>query len=121
MTQRFVFEFSKWIKDDEHLLTRFGFEILESSAEAQAWLETIKNDGADDEYFEFLGDMEDYGVHDFCTVGEYEAVGFSSYEVESEKYMEVMEKWHKFFADHGLGVGPITQLDENYDFGQPSI
>lgn len=68
-----------------------------------------------DFYEDAIGELEDYGVHDFCTSPhpEVASVGFSSYEVAAEKIPELMNKWREFFlSTTGVNnVGPIVQIE----------
>ena len=102
---RFVFEFSHENHDEgADALFVFWFPFLDEIAKVKSM-----NDEAHDAYEIIRDDLEaEYGVHDFATSGEHELIGFHSYEVEPEKWMELMQKWRMFFVEQNVPVGEIT-------------
>jgi hypothetical protein len=63
-----------------------------------------------DEFFEFLSEMEDYGVHDLGYSPDTEIVGFCSYEIEETNIPIVMENWREYFISLGFTCGPIEKV-----------
>ncbi len=71
----------------------------------------MMTDEGHDAYEATNDDLEsEYGVHDFVTSGEHELIGFTSYEVEPEKWMQLVETWRTFFVEQGIAVGEITGM-----------
>lgn len=46
-----------------------------------------------------------YGVHDFSTHGKYELIGYTSYEIPSDKYGDLMREWTEILEELGFKVG----------------
>lgn len=63
-----------------------------------------------DEFLEKTGELEEFGVHDFCTTGKYELVGFGSYEIEPKNWLPVVQKWRDWFIEQGVGCGDIEEM-----------
>lgn len=62
-------------------------------------------------------EQNSYGVHDFYTSGEYELIGFTSYEIENEKYPELMDIWKSILIELGCVVGdPMVLQDDSRKF-----
>lgn len=102
---KFVFEFSTL--DEPEQFTTFEFAFLDKTDALRAWVVEQPDD-----YFDILDELEsEYGVHDFVTTGDEEIIGFCSYEVEPSKWLEVMQKWHDFFASEGYTLGPVVQSE----------
>ena len=53
----------------------------------------------------------EYGVHDWSTFPSdmIEAIGYTTYEVEKEKSLELMEKWQTFFVEK-FGKENVTDI-----------
>lgn len=69
----------------------------------------------DDDLIEFTSDMEEYGVHNYCTTGEpdgtfNEIIGYNSYEIKASDWDEVMQKWHEWLASEGWEPGEIVKV-----------
>jgi hypothetical protein len=104
---RFVFELSNETHiDGKDAIFVYWFPFLDEIAKVK----TMSADEAGD----FQGRTEEleqeYGVHDFATSGEHELIGFHSYEVAPEKWMELMQKWRAFFVEQGVPVGEVTGM-----------
>lgn len=109
----FVFDFYPWDFKDEPKNDKRGFTIsfksMQDLAKFEYWME-------EDDWYDFLSDMESYGVHDHSTSGFKEIVGYTTYEIRMHERDEVMEKWREHFIAHGYECGPvITGLDINDD------
>lgn len=63
----------------------------------------------EDDWYEFLGNMEEYGVHDLATSDD-ELIGYHSDEVKPQDQPIVVQKWHDHFASLGLQPGEIQML-----------
>lgn len=98
---RFAFEFSAG-RD----LTVYWFALIGEIDRARRMTED--SDGAFQARTEEL--EEEYGVHDFATSGEHEVAGFHSYEVEPERWPELIGKWRDFFTSQNIGVGEIVRM-----------
>ena len=61
------------------------------------------------------GNIEEnsYGVHDYYTSGEYELIGFTSSEVDNDKYPELIEIWKSILIQLGFEVGEKSLVKEN--------
>lgn len=102
---RFVFGFTHedyQSQDPDGIVKLFMFTSLD-----EARYETLVELCEGDEVLDFSDETEQYGVHDFVTIGQEELIGYTSYEVEPQNTDKVMELWHKFFADHGVEVAAI--------------
>ncbi len=66
-------------------------------------LDTLIDDLLDDSH-DFKGeDLEStYGVHDIAFDHETDVLGFTSYEIDEEKFPELMEKWKEIFKNRGF-------------------
>lgn len=64
------------------------------------------------EWLDFVGGtMEFYGVHDFCTSGDDELIGYHSYEIKLSDQETVVKMWHEFLAENGFQPGEIQVLE----------
>ena len=102
---RFVFEFhhEDHPEGDDAIFVYF-FPFLQGADKVRQL-----ND-EDDEIIDFTGEMEDYGIHDFGTSGNYELVGYHSYEIKPDDWMTVVEKWRDWFTERGVVCGEIEVL-----------
>ena len=94
---RFVFEFMNEEDDATHI---YQF-MLDGATEAIQFTE---------EFEEMCSTMEEaYGIHDVCSpeLGEDDAISYTSYEVDPEKYYELVNKWRQFFLAKDFTVGQI--------------
>lgn len=66
----------------------------------------------DDLYDKIRGrDLETrYGVHDFSTHGKYELIGYTSYEIASDQYGDLMKEWTEILGELGFKVGQWKYL-----------
>lgn len=118
----FIFSFSGFDEPGEPEVEKRGFIInfksMEEYEQFENWtIREVEIDGHD-YWLDFIGDMEEYGVHDFGTNGYKEVVGFNSYEIRMKYRNEVMEKWRNFIIKNGYDCGTIlTGLsDEDNDY-----
>lgn len=108
--KRFIFNFHHEDNGDGNGVVHF-FEIVPKEddphcecSESQEWLDFVG------------GTMEFYGVHDFCTSGDDELIGYHSYEIKLSDQETVIQKWHDFFTLHGFQPGVPEVLDyEDYN------
>ena len=62
---------------------------------------------------EKLGNMEEYGIHDFSTSNEIpqriDGLGYHTYEVQEDMIVELLNKWNEFFQEN-IGVENISKV-----------
>lgn len=98
------FKFALYCVDGEEFsfplnCTRDAFEDWVETQEFQSPYEDRMLWG--NHYRDFVSELElDYGVLDVCDDDETE--GYASYEIEREKYPEVLEKFRQYFIEQGL-------------------
>ena len=97
----FVFDFFNEDTDVSTIL-RFKIENIEHD------FARLLDEDSEDAIGDFTSEMEGYGVHDWSS-GSHDIVGFTSYEIDKDKYMEVMNKWRDFLIEKGLQCSPITK------------
>lgn len=91
-------------KDDAEYTYWFPF-----TDETQIDLINKMNDEEDD----VLGkseELEEFGVHDFATSGDYELIGYHSYEIEYHNWLMVVNEWRNFFISKGIACGEIVMM-----------
>jgi hypothetical protein len=81
----------------------YGFMIyIDTMAVPNFFKLAMTGESDSDPYTIMLDDLEsEYGVHDFSCSGS-ETIGYTSYEVEVDKQLELMNKWRQFFLDNGV-------------------
>ena len=95
----------------ERPLTLFQFDITlpfeYDSAEWWAWDDEVLMDQ--------VSEMEECGVHDYTASGDENGnwieFGYHSYEIKQDKWDEVIQKWHQWFASQGFNPGEITSRE----------
>lgn len=102
------------IDDDDYPMTITVYRFSITGTEG-AYRKFHEND-RDNQALEFKwADIEgDYGVHDWSSQ-ECELIGFYSYEVEPDMYLECVTKWHEWVAEQGFTVGDIFQPTHSED------
>lgn len=71
-------------------------------------------DGSSDIYNDYVSDLEsEYGVHDFVTEGDYELIGYCSYEIDPDKEQELMRKWRDVLIQLELNPQEIFKTTED--------
>jgi hypothetical protein len=89
--------------EDTNRLTAYQFNI---SGERDIYVKFFQN-------YENMEDkamnMEVFGIHD-VSVAEGELEGFTSYEVDPEDYLNVMNDWNKWFGEQGFTVGEVMKV-----------
>lgn len=118
----FIFSFAPFDEPGEPEEDKRGFIInfksMEEYEQFEDWtIHEVEIDGHE-YWLDFIGEMEEYGVHDFGTCGYKEVVGFHSYEIRMPYRNEVMEKWRNFIIKNGYDCEEIiTGLsDEDHDY-----
>ena len=67
-------------------------------------------------YEKFVGEMEEYGIHDFFGTDEI-LHGFDSSEIDPKRYLSVVKKWQRYFTNVvGLKTGPIYKIDGKIEY-----
>ena len=124
----FVFSFSPWDTPGEPEEDKRGFVItFKDKEEHDRFYEWTMNDDFDPEnpennWYNFLGDTEyDYGVHDFCTSGHAEIVGYNTYEIRLDKRDALMNKWRNWIVQNGYECGPILTGLKDEDWVYPEL
>lgn len=103
---RFVFGLHHSDHDDAEYTYWFPF-----TDETQIDLIKKMNDEEDDVLAQ-SEDMEEQfcGVHDYSTIGEYELVGYHSYEIEHKDWLALVNEWRNFFVGKGIACGLIVMM-----------
>ncbi|MFA5491051.1 MAG: hypothetical protein WC284_17870 [Candidimonas sp.] len=105
----FSFTHETW---DDGIEKTYAFRIYADSPEKLHELQRMSSD----EYCDFFNNLynleEQYGVHDFSTVGTeddifYQLFGYHSCEVDPSLQYELVEKHRNFFINSGYEVGDI--------------
>jgi hypothetical protein len=123
----FVFSFSGWETPGEPEVEKRGFILtFKDKEEMNKFADWTMDDDMsaelpEDNWYEFLGEMEGYGVHDFCTSGWAEIVGYHTYEIRLDKRDEVMNKWRDYIVNHGYECGPILTGLKDEDWEYPEL
>lgn len=103
MEKRFIFH-------DENTDKNWCFNILTPIKLSEIELDILIDDLIDDSHDYDGEDFEStYGVHDVA-FGENDLLGFTSYEIEEDKFPELMEKWRDIFKRRGLLTSEIFTL-----------
>jgi hypothetical protein len=105
-TKKFIFKFvaepNGYVNEDtdDMLISEYSFDVTYEGDPL------YDNDDKFEDEFEILQDV--YGVHD-CSFEQSKHIhGFTSYEVDPEKYMELMGKWKTFITSLGCKCGEIN-------------
>lgn len=117
----FIFSFSGWETPGEPELDKRGFVITFKDKEEIAKFYNWTIDDVGGTWYDFLGDMEGYGVHDFSTTGYGEIVGYHTYEIRLDKRDEVMNKWREWISNHGYECGTILTNLTDDDWKYPDL
>lgn len=108
---RFVFE----MESSDESIAVYIIPLAISAKEAEDFIK--RSYGDFDLYDKYTADLEgEYGVHDFCTSGDYELIGYSSYEIADDKQLELMQKWREVLVKLGLNPQDIIKMTvEDYE------
>ena len=117
----FVFTFSPWETPGEPEEDKRGFVISFKNKEELDKFADWTVEDTEGTWYDFLGDMEGYGVHDFCTTGWAEIVGYGTYEIRLDKRDEVMNKWRDYIIANGYTCGPILTGLKYEDWEYPEL
>lgn len=105
---RFVFEFHHEEHDNDALFT-YWFSFIDQ-------IDLVKKMNDEDEVLCKSEELEEFGVHDYCTSGEHELIGYCSYEIEYHNWLVVVNEWRNFFVSRGIECGPIVMMtSEDYE------
>lgn len=100
-----VFYFDFWHSDaEESTVYAFNLTLLNDDL----------NEDLDEAYMNHCADVEsDYGVHDWSSRPHkaLSGFGYTSYEVEPENYLKVMELWREYFMSRS-DVQDVTEIVE---------
>lgn len=106
----FSFRFND-VHGDGHSNYRFVIH-LDFDSESQVGLMKELIEGENDDFEELMYDMEsEYGIHDY---GAYQKdfFGYHSDAIETDKHLEVMNKWKSFFEKKGFHCGSIDLVSD---------
>jgi hypothetical protein len=96
IVNRFVFEFSDEENEQIHIY-QFKFLVGLTSK-----IEESK------EFHQQVDAMEQkYGVHDITGADPDDAISYTSYEIDPERYKKLMEEWREFFSQAGYPAKEI--------------
>lgn len=106
-----VFYFDFYFDDgsDDGITTVYAFNMeLDSTS-------TLIDDN-DESFEDAMFELEsEYGVHDWSTrpVDELVGIGYTSYEVDPSKYVELMDKWLAYFTSRSdvKNVTSVVRID----------
>lgn len=115
MTKKFMFEFGHFDeKNDTETITNYLFDFIDMTDEEIQTLYDKSMDGF--AYEKFVGEMEEYGIHDFFGTDEI-LHGFDSSEIDPKRYLSVVKKWQRYFTNVvGLKTGPIYKIDGKIEY-----
>jgi len=97
-------------KTEVETIKNYYFNFIDSSdEELQAKYDALMDDSSN--YEDFVGEMEEFGTHDFF--GDEETLhGFQSSEVELKYYHTVVTRWQRYFEKTlKVKTGPIYITD----------
>jgi hypothetical protein len=111
LEKRFCFEFQREFHNpDDNSIVVYYFTVMGSEDLFEKY-----SSESDDVIF-FVGDMEEYGVHDFCADPATEWTGYYTYEIKKEDELTVINEWRDQIARWGFELGPTHVVDyEEYE------
>lgn len=101
----FVFEGEDTTGNDDSVASVYLIKITANDIrEAERLIRYFDGDGSEsDKFYEMISDSENsYGVHDVSFMPDYYAMGYTSYEVEPNDQVTVMNNIRDFFIDEGF-------------------
>lgn len=113
----FYFTFNpNYFGDDEHLETyAFAFITSPENKNIISLNDNFFDVCGNDEYDNMVGEMEEYGVHDFSSspCPNILGIGYHTYEVEVGKICELMHKWRSFIQMHLCTetITPVVKIE----------
>ncbi len=118
MTKPFVFYFTFFDEDTEQEST-FGFIIQDISPFLKK--SNISHFSVDTSFYnEIFCKLENkYGVHDWSSSpnDKVDAIGYTTYEVPSEQFLNLLSEWQLEFSKIGCICSSIVEIDESASSG----